>query len=94
MDECEDDDVQLVLRLLSQAASLETVRLRIFITSRPETATRLGFKDIHGAHQVFILHEIEKSTVQNDIKIFLIHELGKIQENLYMDTRWPANRPC
>ena len=89
LDECEDDDVRLVLRLLSQAASLETVRLNIFITSRPEAQTRLGFKEISEKHQVCKLHEIQISTIQKDIKTFLVHELGKIQENLDMDTKWP-----
>ena len=90
LDECNDDEVQRILRLLSQAASLETVRLRIFITSRPETPSRLGFKEIAGVHQAFSLQSIEKFTIRRDIKAFLGHELGKIRRNHDLHSKWPG----
>ena len=95
LDECEnDDDVKLILHLLSEAKLLDVVRLRIFVTSRPETPIRLGFKEIRGAQQNIVqdvvLHEIEKSTIEHDIKIFLRSELGKIPRNPEIELGWPG----
>ena len=37
LDECSgDDDIRLLIHLLSRSKSLESVRLRVFVTSRPE----------------------------------------------------------
>ena len=83
LDECEDEqDARLILRLFSQARDLNAqgVRMRIFITSRPETPIRLGFRnDIPASdHQDFILHQISQPTIEHDITVFLHHELEKI----------------
>jgi len=52
LDECDgderDDDrvVQEILQLFTEAKSLGGVRLRVFVTSRPETPIRHGFSNI------------------------------------------------
>ena len=84
LDECEDEqDVRLILRLFSQARDLNALdaRMRIFITSRPETPIRLGFRiDIPASdHQDFILHRISQPIIQHDITVFLRHELEIIR---------------
>ena len=83
LDECEDEqDARLILRLFSQARDLNAqgVRMRIFITSRPETPIRLGFRnDIPASdHEDFILHHISQPTIEHDITVFLHHELEQI----------------
>jgi len=82
LDECKgENDVQLVLQLLATAKSLQSVRLRIFITSRPEIPIRHGINDIpEAAHQDFILHRISVSIVEHDISIFLKHNLEIIRQ--------------
>jgi archaellum biogenesis ATPase FlaH len=48
LDECEsDNNVQIILKFLAEARSLETVRLRVFLTSRPEVPI-CGNKGNHG----------------------------------------------
>ncbi|KAL2198614.1 hypothetical protein P885DRAFT_67778 [Corynascus similis CBS 632.67] len=43
LDECDkDEDVKTIIALLAQANEVRSVRLRIFITSRPELPIRLG----------------------------------------------------
>src|SRR6202034_692175 len=43
LDECgNQDDIRLILRLLAGTTDLMTVKLRVFVTSRPETPIRLG----------------------------------------------------
>ena len=97
LDECEDEqDARLILRLFSQARDLnaQAVRMRIFITSRPETPIRLGFKnDIPaGDHQDFILHHISQPTIQHDITVFLRHELENIRRDHegFTSQSWPG----
>jgi hypothetical protein len=60
LDECDGEgDIKWILQLLANAKALETVRLRVLITSRPETPIHFSFDDIPEAtHQDFILHEI------------------------------------
>jgi hypothetical protein len=50
LDECDGDkDVRIIIHLFSQAKRLSTVRLKLFLTSRPELPIRLGFEDINGS---------------------------------------------
>ena len=86
LDECEDEqDARLIIRLFSQARDLnaQAVRMRIFVTSRPETPIRLGFRNDIPAHdhQDFILHHISKPTIEHDITVFLRHELESIRRD-------------
>jgi hypothetical protein len=69
LDECEgDDDTRLILRLLSDSIHVNTIQLRVFVTSRPETQIRFGFRLIPEAiHQDFVLHNISQSIIQHDI---------------------------
>jgi hypothetical protein len=47
LDECEDDkNVRIILGLLAEARSLKKVRLRVFLTSRPEIPIRHGIYHI------------------------------------------------
>ena len=93
LDECddEDDDVRLLLRLLAESRVLQKVRLRVFITSRPETTIRFGFKNIPGdTHQDYALHDIDKGITEQDISVFLSHELEEIRKLYDIGQGWPA----
>jgi hypothetical protein len=92
LDECQDENhIQTILQLLSEARFLETCRLRIFLTSRPEIPIRCGFYQIPDAeHQDFVLHNISPATVDHDIAIFLEHELGLIGKERALGSRWPG----
>jgi len=92
LDECEgEDDIRLILRLLAEVKSINTIRLRIFITSRPELTISFSFHDISDdAHQDFILHKISQSIIEQDVLIFFNHELGGIRKNRCLPEDWPA----
>lgn len=82
LDECDrDDDVRVIIYQLSQAKNLCSVRLRIFVTSRPELPIRLGFKDIKGRYLGLVLHQIPKTVIEHDISAFLEYELARIRED-------------
>src|SRR5436305_11883559 len=86
LDECDGDkDVRAILRLLTEAKLLDSIKLRIFITSRPETPIRLGFRDMPDIlHRDLALHKISRTIVDKDISIFFEHELEKIRNG------WPG----
>ena len=80
LDECEHkDDIRLILQLLVEAKDISNIRLKVFITSRPEVDIRLEFLDMPEIiHQDLILHDIPRSIVEHDIFIFLKYELCRI----------------
>ena len=92
LDECEgDSDIRVILQLLAAAQKLGTVRLRIFLTSRPEIPIRHGFYQISETrHQEFVLHNISPSIVDHDIFVFLDHNLGIIRQEHALAADWPG----
>jgi len=92
LDECDvEADTEVILKLLSQAKILTSVRLLVFVTSRPETPIRLGFHAIPGdIHRDFVLHHISDSVVGRDISVFLRHEFGLIQRRRRLPKEWPT----
>jgi type II secretory pathway predicted ATPase ExeA len=91
LDECEDkDDIRAVLRLLPQMEESKYMRLRIFLTSRPDLAVRLGFKQ-NKSYQDLILHELPKPVIEHDIRIYLEDELAKIRDDRSLPSDWPTS---
>jgi hypothetical protein len=92
LDECEQEqDIRAILQLLARTKDIRTVPLRIFVTSRPELHIRLGFKEMsNGTYQDLILHEVPRSTIKHDIRLFFQHELGVIQKERMLSPDWPA----
>lgn len=91
LDECEpDNDIRLVLQLLSRTRDLKSVSLRVFVTSRPELHIRLGFKQLpDGTFEDLILHEVAKQTIQHDIRVYFEHELARVREERSLSSGWP-----
>ncbi|KAK4189473.1 hypothetical protein QBC35DRAFT_462007 [Podospora australis] len=97
LDECDgDNDVQTIISLLAHA--LCSVRLRVFITSRPELPIRLGFKDVRGKYQGLTLHQIPEPIVERDISAVMEYELARIRDiynsqapkSLQLPLGWPG----
>lgn len=103
LDECEKErDVKVIIDLWSRLAHLTTVRLKLFLTSRPELPIQLGFRNISTAvHQDMVLQDaVPHTTIQHDILIFLEDAFGKIRNSYNLDplpgTRldrdWPGDK--
>lgn len=94
LDECEgDNDIRRIIQLLAEAGNLRTTRLRVFVTSRPETPIRLGFRDIRGIlHRDLVLDYISRTTVDHDISVFFRKCFGEIRDD-YEDlpADWPGD---
>lgn len=101
LDECDlEEDARNMVHLLARATEVTSVRLRFFITSRPELPIRLGFKSIGNSYKELALHEIPKPDIRNDIAIYLGDELKAIVQryNMSVETRrqlpsqWPGSK--
>ena len=94
LDECEkDDDIRLIINLFSSAQVSNSLRLKIFVTSRPDLPIRLGFSTIKGTYRDFILHEIPPPVIEHDISEFLKHELGTIRDDYNTSVSKERNLP-
>ncbi|KAA8894435.1 hypothetical protein FN846DRAFT_819412, partial [Sphaerosporella brunnea] len=91
LDECDgEQDTKLILQLLSEAKGLSSVRLQVFITSRPETHICHGFDKLpEAAHRAFVLHGIDATIVSHDIRAFLRHEFHTIRDEEGIQGGWP-----
>ena len=92
LDECDgEDDVSLILQRFATSRLLQNIKLRIFITSRPETPIQHGIDQLPGtSHEDFVLHSLSPSVLERDISIFLKHGLQRIRDKFHFATSWPG----
>ncbi|KAL7909440.1 putative wd40 protein [Trichoderma velutinum] len=91
LDECGDDnDIRAIIQLLPQVQATKSIRLRVFITSRPELPIRLGFKDVEGDYQDLVLHHVPMAEIEHDISLFITHKLDSIREYRFLSQGWPG----
>ncbi|KAI9778855.1 MAG: hypothetical protein M1839_007818 [Geoglossum umbratile] len=92
LDECENEgDIRTIVDLLSEARLLKAVRLRILITSRPEIPIWQSFGEIPDTeYHDFVLHNISRSIVDHDIRVFIKYHFGAIREKRMFDLEWPG----
>ncbi|KAJ5144433.1 hypothetical protein N7476_004949 [Penicillium atrosanguineum] len=84
LDECEHgQDIRTIIRLLLLLQQAKTVRLRIFLTSRPELPISLGFSRDRESH-------ISEAT-EHDIHSFLQYRFVKIIRDRNISDDWPAD---
>ena len=92
LDECKDDDPEsAILLVLGQSVS-KMPGVKFFITSRPEMHIMTGFRGplLEGLTHVFILHDVEPCTVDDDIRHFFKHELSKLARRPRGIEGWPT----
>jgi len=93
LDECDNEnDIKLILALLTEAQHLNSIRLRVFVTSRPEIPILCGFRKMPGkTHQNFVLHDIPHALVSRDISVFFQQKLAQVKADrgLQLGTPWP-----
>jgi hypothetical protein len=93
LDECEHDkDIRNIIRLLPLLQKTKSIRLRIFLTSRPELPISLGFSEIgDDEYQDLTLHEIPEEVAEHDIRLFLQDRFTKIQHDRNISRDWPGD---
>ena len=78
LDECASKKgISDIIRLLLSLTSNISCRLRILVTSRPEEYIQSEFDCAHN-HEKIVLHNIEKTIVNNDIERFLRHGIQQL----------------
>ena len=94
LDECIDDQpASAILSVLGRFAKL-LLPVKFFITGRPEPRIRTGFRLplLQPLTQIFLLHEVESSSVNNDIQLYLTQKLttiAKQRSDLDLPNPWP-----
>ena len=92
LDECKDEDPEsAILLVLGQSVS-DIPRVKFIITSRPEVHIMAGFRRplLEGLADVFILHHVEPSIIDKDIRRFFKHELSKLARRCGIE-HWPTD---
>ena len=94
LDECKDEEpASALLSVLSRYVH-EIPGVKFFITGRPEPPIREGFrlKQLAPITDVLKLHDVERSSVDGDIKLYLRIYLIKIRE-MRSDCEFPEDWP-
>ena len=96
LDECIDDQpASAVLSVLGRLVKRLPL-VRFFITGRPEPRIRTGFRLplLQPFTQIFLLHEVESASVDNDIRLYLTQRLTTIvkqRSDLDLPNPWPCD---
>ena len=94
LDECIDNQpASAILSVLGRFAK-QLPLVKFFITGRPEPRIRSGFRLplLEPLTHIFLLHGVELSSVDNDIRLYLAQRLttiAKQRSNLDLPNPWP-----
>jgi len=94
LDECKDEEpASAILSMLSRYTD-EIPKVKFFITGRPEPRIRSGFrlKSLRPITEVFRLHDVERSLVDSDIKLFFrtqLTDIAKTRSDCDFTEDWP-----
>ena len=92
LDECKDDEPSsAILSVLARFVE-ETPEVKFFITGRPEPRIQTGFRLplLLDSTDVFVLHNVHPSLIENDIRMFLKHELSELAQRRELEG-WPSD---
>lgn len=90
LDECEkNEDIRTILKLVPQVQDSASIRLKVFLTSRPELHIRQEFQLNH-QHEDLVLDKRPKEEIEHDIQLYLEDSLSKISKDNSLPTDWPG----
>ena len=92
LDECKDEEpASAILSVLGQFVST-IPKVKFFVTGRPEPRIREGFRLplLAEATDVFVLHNVERSLVDNDIRLFLKQSFLEVTRRRRGLDGWPT----
>jgi len=96
LDECIDDQPASAILSVLARFTKQLPLVKFFITGRPEPRIRTGFRLplLQPLTQIFLLHEVELSSVNNDIQLYLTQKLtgiAKQRSDLELPNPWPSD---
>ncbi|KAF9789294.1 hypothetical protein BJ322DRAFT_1105154 [Thelephora terrestris] len=95
LDECADEDPQSAILSVMGRLVGEIPKVKFLITGRPEPRIQSGFRLglLRPLTDVFVLHEVEPSIVNTDIRLFFKHGLCELAKRTGVDQDiWPADQ--
>ena len=97
LDECVDDQPASALLSVLGRHAKDLRSIKFFITGRPEPLIRTGFRLplLEPITQIFLLHEVEMSDVNEDIQLFLREKLtaiAKRRSDFDISNPWPHDQ--
>ena len=92
LDECADDEPQSAILSVMGRLVGEIPKVKFFITGRPEPRIKSGFRLplLEALTDTFILHDVQPASVDDDIRLFLKHELSKFAQR-HLLNGWPTD---
>ena len=94
LDECVDEDPQSAILSVMGRLVEEIPNVKFLITGRPEPRIHSGFRLglLRPSTDVFILHEVEPSVINTDIRLFLEHGLRELAKRRGIEQDdWPTD---
>jgi len=82
LDECTDDEPQSAILSVMGRLVEEIPKVKFFITGRPEPRIKTGFRLplLRSLTNIFVLHDVQPSLINNDIRLFLKHEFSELAQ--------------
>jgi len=96
LDECKDEEpASAILSVLSRYVN-EIPQVKFFITGRPEPRIRSGFRleSLRPITEVLRLHDVDRSSVDGDIKLFFrtrLADIAKTRSDCDFTEDWPSS---
>ena len=94
LDECVDNDPQSAILSVMGRLVGEIPTIKFFITGRPEPRIQSGFRLglLRPLTDVFVLHDVEPTIINTDIRLFLKHSLSEIAKRRSVkQDGWPTD---
>ena len=95
LDECVDKDPQSAILSVMGRLVEEIPEVKFLITGRPEPRIQSGFRLelLRPLTDVFVLHDVEPSVVNTDIRLFLEHGLSELAKRRGIEqSGWPTDQ--
>ena len=93
LDECKDEEPSsAILSVLGRFVE-QIPMVKFFITGRPEPRIKIGFRLplLVDLTDIFVLHDVHPSLINDDIRLFLKHELSELARRRRLDG-WPSDK--
>jgi len=92
LDECKDEEPSSAILSVLGRFVKQVPGVKFFITGRPEPRIKTGFRLplLVDWTDVFVLHDVHPDRINNDIRLFLKHELSELAQRRRLDG-WPSN---
>jgi len=92
LDECKDEEPSSAILSVLARFVQQIPKVKFLITGRPEPRIRTGFRlpTLVEFTAVFVLHDVDPPLIDNDIRLFLKHELSELAHRRQLG-RWPSD---